>query len=184
MEDHSDIAFLQVNDSVKAAPDKLKLFIVWAVRNVRFEFLVVTRDTSLLALDKISRRLDAVSNSHRFWWASFQHFERPKRVGDFAETGYVAASFPPVPRGFVTVISWDLAEFIARNADSLRSLEETETSLAVWFGGVATARIDEASFVCPGSPDVKQKDFLGCGGLSPNQMKRHWKAYRNFMYQT
>ncbi|XP_023344793.1 uncharacterized protein LOC111714025 [Eurytemora carolleeae] len=171
VEDNDDIVFIPSVDSNQAAPVNLKKFLASMEESISYDYLLVTTDRSLVNIDKVLNGLTGETS----WWGSFNRF---LPVQDY-DLRFTAVSYPPIPSPS-SVLSKHLADFIARNSESLADFSDVSKSLSIWLSGLGADYVDENSWF--GGPEVVNRTQLWRSGqlivledLVPEEMENVWK---------
>jgi len=179
IEDNDDMIFLPTTDTPSSIPRNTKMFLSYLSSSVSFDYVLLTTDDALLNIDTILSGLDDLSS----WWSSFVLFSAVEEP----DIKLQAASFPPRPRAKSSVISNQLADFVARNSEILEDFSSLSRSLAVWFAGLNPRLLDDDRWVAVGEEAEnglgeaeitrrwKQGKVVVLEGLSAQQMESVWK---------
>ncbi len=155
-EDFDDVAFFNdVLDVTEHAPIAFLRFLQWSVDNYDFEHMIVTSDESFVALDRVAVKLDGVSSGigTKTWRAHFRNLTPVRHFGVLPEATFRSSHYPIAPTDSASIISADLAHYLARNAGDLAPFRSLSESLAVWLSSVAPEYIEDADFngTCAGA---------------------------------
>lgn len=139
--------------------------------SISYDYLLVTTDRSLINIDKVLNGLSGEAS----WWGSFNRF---LPVQDY-DLKFTAVSYPPISSQS-SVLSKHLADFIARNSESLADFSDVPKSLSIWLSGLGADYIEEDSWF--GGPEVANRTQLWRSGqlivledLGPEEMENVWK---------
>ena len=147
-EDYADVYHVPgLFDTQSNVPLASLGFIKHAVARYDFEFIALTNDRTFLAVDQIISRLQSNERpTERSWRSSFRRLVKVTRQGEGAEENYQSSHYPILPADTGSVLSRDLAEYLARNAEFLRPFRTLSASLGVWLAPVAPETLEEGEW--------------------------------------
>ena len=132
-----------------------------------------------MAADRLLSKLQ--SHFDGSWRARFKSNERVNHhTGDgerVAERNYVSSRYPAHPSASGSVLSRDLVDLLAENADKLAPFKDISSSLAVWLAPFYPLYLDDSDF----SPNNEtcSKSTVAFGPLGDKKaMKRVWSHYK------
>ncbi|TSW75970.1 UDP-GalNAc:beta-1,3-N-acetylgalactosaminyltransferase 2 [Bagarius yarrelli] len=122
---YGDIIFVDVVDTYRNVPFKLLYFYKWAVRNANFSLLLKTDDDCYINMDEILIKIDykRLIRSN-LWWGNFRQSWTVDRVGKWQELEYASPVYPAFACGSGYMVSRDLVEWLASNADKLKVYQD------------------------------------------------------------
>ncbi|KAF5898783.1 UDP-GalNAc:beta-1,3-N-acetylgalactosaminyltransferase 2, partial [Clarias magur] len=134
---YGDIIFVDVVDTYRTVPYKLLYFYKWAVRNADFSLLLKTDDDCYINVDEVLmniyyKRLMRTN----LWWGNFRQSWAVDRVGKWQELEYTSPVYPAFACGSGYVISRDLVEWLASNAEKLKVYQGEDVSMGIWMAAV------------------------------------------------
>ena len=154
---------------------------------LEFDFLLVTEDTSFIALDQLLPKLRFPSSSGDIasFRSKFAYFEHVKYFGNgIVESNYVSQTYPPLPSISGSILSRDLVQYLAAlaNSQSLKSFAASlSASLTIWLAPATPNYVDDAfwssSNVSCSSAVIAAGPFYGqkCHDQCLEQLSRMWK---------
>ncbi|XP_058241318.1 UDP-GalNAc:beta-1,3-N-acetylgalactosaminyltransferase 2 isoform X2 [Hemibagrus wyckioides] len=118
---YGDIIFVDVVDTYRTVPYKLLYFYKWVVKNADFSLLLKTDDDCYINMDEVLMNIDYKSLMRsNLWWGNFRQSWAVDRVGKWQELEYTSPVYPAFACGSGYVISRDLVEWLASNAEKLK----------------------------------------------------------------
>ena len=147
-EDYADVYHVPgLFDTPSNVPLASLGFLKHAVAKYDFEFIALTNDRTFLAVDQIATRLLSDEGpSEGSWRSTFRNLVKVTRQGEGAEESYHSSHYPILPADTGSVLSRDLAEYLARNADFLRPFSTLSASLGVWLAPLAPQILEEGEW--------------------------------------
>ena len=148
-EDHADVYHVPgLFDTPSNVPLATLGFIKHAVSTHDFEFIALTNDRTFLALDKLIPRLQSNERplTERSWLSTFRRLVKVTRQGEGAEENYHSSHYPMIPADTGSVLSRDLAEYLARNAEDLGPFSTLSASLGVWLAPLNPETLEEGEW--------------------------------------
>jgi galactosylxylosylprotein 3-beta-galactosyltransferase len=104
-------------------------------------------DDTYVLLDKVHQELANRQNKQSLYWGFFNGRAKVKKKGKWKETGWFLSGFYlPYALGGGYVISGDLLQYIARNADGLQLYNSEDVSVGVWLSGFKAERRHDVRF--------------------------------------
>ena len=146
-EKFNDIVYLHnFTDSYQHLTMKLLQTLIWASNNVKFQYLLKADDDSFVRVDKVLLELKR-KPPERFYWGFFDGRAHVKRSGKYMEKSYVLCDrYLPYALGGGYVISTDLVQFVAKNADYLKLYNNEDVSLGTWLAPLDIIRSHDTRF--------------------------------------
>ncbi|KAK7901953.1 hypothetical protein WMY93_018722 [Mugilogobius chulae] len=153
---HRDMVFVDVVDTYRNVPTKLLQFYKWSVRNADFNLLLKTDDDCFIDVDAVLNKIDqkALKRSN-FWWGNFRQSWAVDRIGKWQELEYPSPAYPAFACGSGYVVSRDLVQWLASNAEKLKltRYESNRTagedvSMGIWMAAVGPQKYQDAGWLC------------------------------------
>lgn len=128
---HRDILFLpEIKDSYYELTNKVLQTFRWIDFNVNFSYLLKVDDDSFVRLDLIISELEDMSARTKLYWGFFRGDAHVKFTGSWAEKNWhLCDRYLPYAQGGGYILSSDLVNFIARNADVLQRFNSEDVSV-------------------------------------------------------
>ncbi|XP_060781475.1 UDP-GalNAc:beta-1,3-N-acetylgalactosaminyltransferase 2 isoform X4 [Neoarius graeffei] len=134
---YGDIVFVDVVDTYRTVPYKLLYFYKWAIRNADFSLLLKTDDDCYINVDEVLMKIDHKSLMRsNLWWGNFRQSWAVDRVGKWQELEYSSPVYPAFACGSGYVLSRDLVEWLASNAEKLKVYQGEDVSMGIWMAAV------------------------------------------------
>ncbi|XP_053476674.1 UDP-GalNAc:beta-1,3-N-acetylgalactosaminyltransferase 2 isoform X3 [Ictalurus furcatus] len=146
---YGDIIFVDVVDTYRTVPYKLLYFYKWAVRNADFSLLLKTDDDCYINVDEVLMNIDYKSLMRsNLWWGNFRQSWAVDRVGKWQELEYTSPVYPAFACGSGYVVSRDLVEWLASNAEKLKVYQGEDVSMGIWMAAVGPQKYQDAGWLC------------------------------------
>ena len=128
---YQDILFLQeLKDAYKELPSKVLQTFKWIDQNVNSSYILKVDDDSFVRLDHIISELKSTHSARRFYWGFFRGDAHVKFSGPWSEKSWhLCDRYLPYAQGGGYILSGDLVNFIARNADLLQKFNSEDVSV-------------------------------------------------------
>jgi len=128
---YSDLLLLKdFKDSYKKLTEKLLRALIWINDNVEAKFIMKADDDTFVRLDKLLPSIDKKSSLGRIYWGFFRGNARVKRSGPWLEEKwFLSEQYLPYALGGGYLLSFDLVEYISRNANELILYNSEDISL-------------------------------------------------------
>ena len=128
---YNDILFLpELKDSYYELTNKVLHTFKWVDQNVNSSYLLKVDDDSFVRLDLIVSELKNSSPRAKFYWGFFRGDAHVKFAGSWAEKNWhLCDRYLPYAQGGGYVLSSDLVNFIARNADLFQKFNSEDVSV-------------------------------------------------------
>lgn len=132
---YSDILFLpELKDAYKELPSKVLQTFKWIDQNVNSSYLLKVDDDSFVRLDVVMSELKSTSSTRRLYWGFFRGDAHVKFAGPWSEKNWhLCDRYLPYAQGGGYILSSDLVNFIARNADLLQKFNSEDVSVGEWW---------------------------------------------------
>lgn len=131
---YRDILFLpELKDAYEELPTKVLQTFEWIDQNVNSSYILKVDDDSFVRLDMIISELKSTSSVNRLYWGFFRGDAHVKFSGPWAEKNWhLCDRYLPYAQGGGYILSSDLVNFIARNADLLQKYNSEDVSVGEW----------------------------------------------------
>ena len=118
---YSDLLLLKdFKDSYKKLTEKLLRAFIWINDNVEAEFIMKADDDTFVRVDKLLPSIYKKSFLGRIYWGFFRGNAKVKRSGPWLEEKwFLAEQYLPYALGGGYLLSFDLVEYISKNANDL-----------------------------------------------------------------
>ncbi|XP_019726058.1 UDP-GalNAc:beta-1,3-N-acetylgalactosaminyltransferase 2 [Hippocampus comes] len=146
---HGDMVFVDVVDTYRNVPSKLLQFYKWSVANIDFSLLLKTDDDCYIDVDSVLMKIEhkGLKRSH-FWWGNFRQSWAVDRIGKWQELEYASPAYPAFACGSGYVVSRDLVQWLATNAQSLKAYQGEDVSMGIWMAAVGPQKYQDPSWLC------------------------------------
>ncbi|XP_049592850.1 UDP-GalNAc:beta-1,3-N-acetylgalactosaminyltransferase 2 isoform X2 [Syngnathus scovelli] len=146
---HGDMVFVDVVDTYRSVPSKLLQFYKWSVGNIDFSLLLKTDDDCYIDVDSVLMKIEhkGLKRSH-FWWGNFRQSWAVDRIGKWQELEYASPAYPAFACGSGYVVSRDLVQWLASNAESLKAYQGEDVSMGIWMAAVGPQKYQDPSWLC------------------------------------
>ncbi|XP_060781473.1 UDP-GalNAc:beta-1,3-N-acetylgalactosaminyltransferase 2 isoform X3 [Neoarius graeffei] len=143
---YGDIVFVDVVDTYRTVPYKLLYFYKW---NADFSLLLKTDDDCYINVDEVLMKIDHKSLMRsNLWWGNFRQSWAVDRVGKWQELEYSSPVYPAFACGSGYVLSRDLVEWLASNAEKLKVYQGEDVSMGIWMAAVGPQKYQDAGWLC------------------------------------
>ena len=128
---HRDILFLpDLKDAYKELPSKVLQTFKWIDRNMNSSYILKVDDDSFVRLDLLISELKSTYSARRLYWGFFRGDAHVKFAGPWSEKNWhLCDRYLPYAQGGGYILSSDLVNFIARNADLLQKFNSEDVSV-------------------------------------------------------
>ncbi|EGD74133.1 hypothetical protein PTSG_06143 [Salpingoeca rosetta] len=186
MREHGDVVVVpHLQDTYRSLPRKL-LGVYTYASAAGAQFVLKTDDDTFLNIPEIVAQLEKkeVTATSKLWWGSFRCDWPVERTGKWAESHFPGRVYPPFACGSGSVVSGDLAVWLAQSAGGLHDFQGEDVSLGIWLQAVTPTIVQDGRWQCFGA-DVacKEDTLLSSPEHSPTDlMKRfgEWKRCGSF----
>ena len=144
---------------------------------LELEYLLVTQDSSFVALDQLLPRLKLASTDASLR-SKFRYFYPIASSGLDAEADYVSTTYPPVPADSGALMSRDLVHYLAAMAGSnmLKSFSASVSiSLGVWLAPAGPSYADDAMWAL-GNHSCSEAS-IAAGPFTAQGILQAWNNY-------
>ncbi|XP_064622915.1 UDP-GalNAc:beta-1,3-N-acetylgalactosaminyltransferase 2-like [Lineus longissimus] len=109
-------------------------------------------------------------------FSRFRYYWSLDTTGKWRETKYEAATYPPFACGSGYVVSGDVVQWLAKNAEYLTHYQGEDVSMGIWLAAVHPDKIDDDLWLCekkcgPGSLSLPELSFYELNRTWQNKMK-------------
>lgn len=145
---YNDILFLpDFKDSYYELTNKVLQTFKWIDQNVNSSYLLKVDDDSFVRLDVIISELRSTSPRKNLYWGFFRGDAHVKFFGSWAEKKWhLCDRYLPYAQGGGYILSSDLVNFIARNADLLEIFNSEDVSVGTWLAPLQVKRLHDFRF--------------------------------------
>uniref|UniRef100_A0AAY4D091 Hexosyltransferase n=1 Tax=Denticeps clupeoides TaxID=299321 RepID=A0AAY4D091_9TELE len=173
---HGDLVFVDVVDTYRNVPSKLLQFYKWSVRNGQFSLLLKTDDDCYIDVDSVLIKIDNKRLRRRnFWWGNFRQSWAVDRIGKWQELEYASPAYPAFACGSGYVVSRDLVEWLASNAEKLKAYQGEDVSMGIWMAAVGPTRYQDSGWLCEKECYV---DMLSSPQHTAEELRSLWDLKR------
>ncbi|CAJ0961186.1 unnamed protein product [Ranitomeya imitator] len=170
---HHDMVFVDVVDTYRSVPRKLLLFYRWLEAAVTFTFLLKTDDDCFIHLDNVLRALeDGSVQGPNAWWGNFRLNWAVERTGKWQELEYMSPAYPAFACGSGYVLSRDIVQWLAANADRLQTYQGEDVSMGIWMAAIGPRRYQDDAWLCEKSCD---RAMLSAPQFSEEELAELWR---------
>ncbi|KAM7409024.1 hypothetical protein PAMA_002645 [Pampus argenteus] len=146
---HGDMVFVDVVDTYRNVPSKLLRFYKWSVGNADFNLLLKTDDDCYIDVDTVLMKIDHKGlRRSNFWWGNFRQSWAVDRIGKWQELEYASPAYPAFACGSGYVVSRDLVQWLASNAEKLKAYQGEDVSMGIWMAAVGPQKYQDSSWLC------------------------------------
>uniref|UniRef100_A0A3P8R0E3 Hexosyltransferase n=1 Tax=Astatotilapia calliptera TaxID=8154 RepID=A0A3P8R0E3_ASTCA len=146
---HGDMVFVDVVDTYRNVPSKLLQFYKWSVGNADFNLLLKTDDDCYIDVDSVLMKIDHKGlKRSNFWWGNFRQSWAVDRIGKWQELEYASPAYPAFACGSGYVVSRDLVQWLANNAEKLRAYQGEDVSMGIWMAAVGPQKYQDPGWLC------------------------------------
>lgn len=146
---HGDMVFVDVVDTYRNVPSKLLQFYKWSVGNADFNLLLKTDDDCYIDVDSVLMKIDHKGlKRSNFWWGNFRQSWAVDRIGKWQELEYPSPAYPAFACGSGYVVSRDLVQWLASNADKLKAYQGEDVSMGIWMAAVGPQKYQDSGWLC------------------------------------
>ena len=144
---HSDLLLLpNIRESYQGLTVKLLESFKWLNQKVDFQYVIKADDDTFIRVDKILADLQT-KPLERLYWGFFDGRANIKKTGQWAENKWILCDkYLPHARGGGYVLSADLINYIASNANMLQVFNSEDISVGTWLGPLNIDRIHDPRF--------------------------------------
>lgn len=146
---HGDMVLVDVVDTYRNVPSKLLQFYKWSVGNIDFNLLLKTDDDCYIDVDAVLMKIDHKSlKRSNFWWGNFRQSWAVDRIGKWQELEYASPAYPAFACGSGYVVSKDLVQWLASNAEKLKAYQGEDVSMGIWMAAVGPQKYQDSEWLC------------------------------------
>lgn len=146
---HGDMVFVDVVDTYRNVPSKLLQFYKWSVGNADFNLLLKTDDDCYIDVDSVLMKIDHKGlKRSNFWWGNFRQSWAVDRIGKWQELEYASPAYPAFACGSGYVVSRDLVQWLASNAEKLKAYQGEDVSMGIWMAAVGPQKYQDSGWLC------------------------------------
>lgn len=143
-----DILFLsELEDSYYELTNKVLQTFMWVDENLKFSYLLKVDDDSFVRLDVIISELEKNLQRGKLYWGFFRGDAHVKFRGAWAEKNWhLCDRYLPYAQGGGYILSGDLVNFIAQNADLFQKFNSEDVSVGAWLAPLQVNRVHDFRF--------------------------------------
>ncbi|XP_072247377.1 UDP-GalNAc:beta-1,3-N-acetylgalactosaminyltransferase 2 isoform X2 [Leuresthes tenuis] len=146
---HGDMVFVDVVDTYRSVPSKLLQFYKWSVGNADFNLLLKTDDDCYIDVDAVLMKINHKGlKRSNFWWGNFRQSWAVDRIGKWQELEYPSPAYPAFACGSGYVVSRDLVQWLASNAEKLKAYQGEDVSMGIWMAAVGPQKYQDPGWLC------------------------------------
>ncbi|KAJ8248341.1 hypothetical protein GJAV_G00240970 [Gymnothorax javanicus] len=173
---HGDMVFVDVIDTYRNVPSKLLQFYNWSIGNAEFSLLLKTDDDCYIDVDAVLMKIDHKRLCRSsFWWGNFRQSWAVDRVGKWQELEYSSPAYPAFACGSGYVVSRDLVEWLASNANRLKAYQGEDVSMGIWMAAIGPGKYQDSGWLCEKQCYL---DMLSSPQHSPEELRALWDRKR------
>ncbi|XP_051880024.1 LOW QUALITY PROTEIN: UDP-GalNAc:beta-1,3-N-acetylgalactosaminyltransferase 2 [Pristis pectinata] len=169
---YQDIVFVDVVDTYRNVPHKLLHFYQWSVDSTNFGLLLKTDDDCYVDVEAVLERAGDRLGATNIWWGNFRQNWAVDGSGKWMELEYPSLVYPDFACGSGYVASYNLVQWLADNARTLKVYQGEDVSMGIWMAAVGPQRHQDSRWLCekkclPGALSSPQ--------YSPGELLELWK---------
>ncbi|NP_001018523.1 UDP-GalNAc:beta-1,3-N-acetylgalactosaminyltransferase 2 precursor [Danio rerio] len=169
---HGDMVFVDVVGTYRNVPSKLLQFYKWSVENADFSLLLKTDDDCFIDVDAVLMKMQRRRLTHTsLWWGNFRQNWAVDRVGKWQELEYASPAYPAFACGSGYVVSRDLVQWLASNAQHLKAYQGEDVSMGIWMAAVGPRKYQDSGWLCEKECYV---DMLSSPQHSAEELRLLW----------
>ncbi|KAI7805561.1 UDP-GalNAc:beta-1,3-N-acetylgalactosaminyltransferase 2 isoform X1 [Triplophysa rosa] len=173
---YGDVVFVDVVDTYRNVPLKLLQFYKWSVGNADFRLLLKTDDDCYIDIDAVLLKTDHRRLTERsLWWGNFRQNWAVDRVGKWQELEYSSPAYPAFACGSGYVVSRDLVDWLAKNAEHLKAYQGEDVSMGIWMSAIGPRKYQDSGWLCEKECYV---DMLSSPQRSAEELHSLWDRKR------
>ncbi|KAM8852177.1 UDP-GalNAc:beta-1,3-N-acetylgalactosaminyltransferase 2 isoform 2-T3 [Synchiropus picturatus] len=143
---HGDMVFVDVVDTYRNVPSKLLQFYKWSVENADFHLLLKTDDDCYIDMDAVLTKIEQKGLRRRNF--CFRQSWAVDRIGKWQELEYASPAYPAFACGSGYVVSRDLIQWLASNAENLKAYQGEDVSMGIWMAAVGPQKYQDSGWLC------------------------------------
>ncbi|XP_030235462.1 UDP-GalNAc:beta-1,3-N-acetylgalactosaminyltransferase 2 isoform X2 [Gadus morhua] len=175
--EHGDMVLVDVVDTYRSVPTKLLQFYKWSVKNAEFSLLLKTDDDCYIDVDAVLTKIDHKGlRRNNSWWGNFRQSWAVDRIGKWQELQYPSPAYPAFACGSGYVVSRDLVQWLADNADQLKAYQGEDVSMGIWMAAVGPDKYQDPGWLCE---KECYQDMLSSPQHSPEELRLLWARKRH-----
>ncbi|XP_039770803.1 UDP-GalNAc:beta-1,3-N-acetylgalactosaminyltransferase 2 isoform X2 [Ornithorhynchus anatinus] len=169
---YDDIVFVDIVDTYRNVPAKLLNF-YRTVRTASFDLLLKTDDDCYVDLEAAFNRI-ARKDLRRpnLWWGNFRLNWAVDRTGKWQELEYPSPAYPAFACGSGYVISRDIVQWLAGNAERLKTYQGEDVSMGIWMAALGPKRFQDSLWLCE---KTCEPGMLSSPQYSPRELAELWR---------
>ncbi|KAK2531520.1 B3galnt2 [Columba guinea] len=175
---YDDIVFVDVIDTYRNVPAKLLNFYRWTVESTSFDLLLKTDDDCYIDLEAVFNRITQKKlDRPNIWWGNFRLNWAVDRTGKWQELEYPSPAYPAFACGSGYVISKDIVQWLASNAERLKTYQVVkcqgeDVSMGIWMAAVGPKRYQDSLWLCE---KMCESGMLSSPQYSPQELRELWR---------
>ncbi|XP_038617390.1 UDP-GalNAc:beta-1,3-N-acetylgalactosaminyltransferase 2 isoform X1 [Tachyglossus aculeatus] len=170
---YGDIVFVDIVDTYRNVPAKLLHFYRWTVQTASFDLLLKTDDDCYIDLEAVFNR---IAHKHlrrpNLWWGNFRLNWAVDRTGKWQELEYPSPAYPAFACGSGYVISRDIVQWLAANAERLKTYQGEDVSMGIWMAALGPKRFQDGLWLCE---KTCEPGMLSSPQYSPRELAELWR---------
>ena len=170
---YKDLVLLHtLKDDYRNLTRKVLYTLVWVNEQLQFSYLLKCDDDTYVCVNAVLSELRRRRSTESLYWGYFTGRNRPLSKGKWAEHNwFLCDHFLPFAMGGGYVISADLVQRVARNADGLQLYSNEDTSVGVWLSPYKAERKHDTRFNTEGISRGCSNKHIISHKQSPSDMR-------------
>ena len=146
-DNYGDMILLEnFQESYRNLTQKLVETIKWLDKSVQTDFVMKVDEDSFVRLGEVVQALES-KPKEKLYWGYFSGAAKIQKYGKWAEPDYFLCDyFLPYAVGGGYVISSDIVQYLAANADKLLIFKNEDVSMGTWLAPLNINRIHDTDF--------------------------------------
>lgn len=169
---YQDIVFVDVVDTYRNVPSKLLHFYRWVGETFSFDLLLKTDDDCYIDMENVFESIVRKKlHQPNVWWGNFRLNWAVDRTGKWQELEYRSVAYPAFACGSGYVISKDIVEWLANNAERLKTYQGEDVSMGIWMAAIGPLRYQDSLWLCEQKCET---GMLSSPQYSPEELIQLW----------
>ncbi|KAG7272541.1 hypothetical protein CRUP_004716 [Coryphaenoides rupestris] len=166
--EHGDMVLVDVVDTYRSNERGF----LRSVRNAEFSLLLKTDDDCYINVDAVLMKIDHKGLwRNNSWWGNFRQSWAVDRIGKWQELEYPSPAYPAFACGSGYVVSRDLVQWLATNADKLKAYQGEDVSMGIWMAAVGPDKYQDPGWLCEKECYL---DMLSSPQHTPEELRSLW----------